>query len=635
MNENSANSFLAAAAADESWLAANEDVIRLGLEWLSLRLSDGDAAGARAEYEVARFRMMEAGTPAAIDRLSATFLLSPFDEDVLLIALAPAIDGAFATRFGAAQGRLAASPATPHLVSLLLFASDRIPVSALRRLGPDGPLRAHDLISFDATAALAATASIYLPERVGHYLCGFDSNEGELCGRIEPLTRVPVPEALDQLAARLAATINRGPRLQIVGSPRSGRRALAAAILGHAGFHGAAITASADLAPLISVLAREALLGGFGLAVIVRDDPPVDIVRQLDRRLDVPVLLIMEQPIEGLEHIPVVRTAAMTTHDRAALWQLAAPDDGPDVIAQVAEQFSLGPNEIPAVAGHVASSDGNLWAACRDLGAHDLEALATRIVPQRCWDDIVLPDAVRIELKALAAQVTGRPQVLGSWGFREVLGRSTGITALFAGPSGVGKTMAAEVIAEALSLDLYTVDLARVTSKYIGETEKNLRRIFDAAEMGGAVLFFDEADALFGKRSEVKDSHDRYANAEISYLLQRMERYSGLAILATNLKSHLDTAFLRRLRMIVDFPMHSSCERKQLWQRFLPEKARGRIDWEGLCRVDLTGGNIATIATNAAFRAAADGEVVGMKHIQASLDAELRKLDREAVGTLA
>jgi SpoVK/Ycf46/Vps4 family AAA+-type ATPase len=246
---------------------------------------------------------------------------------------------------------------------------------------------------------------------------------------------------------------------------------------------------------------------------------------------------------------------------------------------------------------------------------------------------MVLAPETRSDLEALTAQVAGRSLVYGEWGFRQVLGRATGVSALFAGPSGVGKTMAAEVIAQALALDLYVVDLARVTSKYIGETEKNLRRIFDAAEAGGAVLFFDEADALFGKRSEVKDSHDRYANAEISYLLQRMERYGGLAILATNLKSHLDTAFLRRLRMIVDFPMPDMDARLALWRRALHDGApRGEIDWSGLARLELTGGNITTVATNAAFRAASEGSAIEMRHLRAAVEAEFRKLDREHFG---
>jgi SpoVK/Ycf46/Vps4 family AAA+-type ATPase len=263
----------------------------------------------------------------------------------------------------------------------------------------------------------------------------------------------------------------------------------------------------------------------------------------------------------------------------------------------------------------------------------ELEALASRITPERSWDDLVLSAGCMADLRALAAQVGHRAKVHRDWGYRRILGRATGISALFAGPSGVGKTMAAEVIAQELSLELFTVDLSRVTSKYIGETEKNLARIFDAAEAGGCVLFFDEADALFGKRSEVKDSHDRYANADVSFLLQRMESFGGLAILATNLKSHLDTAFLRRIRVIVDFAVPDVAARQALWRRALPETApQSVIDHAALARHELTGGNITTIAANAAFRAIDEGGAITMAHLHAAMAAEFRKLDRDTSG---
>ena len=209
------------------------------------------------------------------------------------------------------------------------------------------------------------------------------------------------------------------------------------------------------------------------------------------------------------------------------------------------------------------------------------------------------------------------------------MNRGLGINALFAGESGTGKTMAAEVIANFLRLNLYRIDLSAVVSKYIGETEKNLRRLFDAAEDGGAILFFDEADALFGKRSEVKDSHDRYANIEINYLLQRMEGYRGLAILATNMKTALDTAFMRRLRFIVNFPFPGPIERKRMWQKiFPPEAPKDELDYDRLARLNLNGGSIHNVALNAAFLAAHAGTSVTMPLILAAARAEFRKLER-------
>jgi SpoVK/Ycf46/Vps4 family AAA+-type ATPase len=253
-----------------------------------------------------------------------------------------------------------------------------------------------------------------------------------------------------------------------------------------------------------------------------------------------------------------------------------------------------------------------------------------RVEPRFGWEDIVLPEDVIHDLKAIVAQVRYRAEVYSRGGFGKKLIRGRGVTALFAGPSGVGKTMAAEVIARELSLDLCRIDLSGVVSKYIGETERNLKRVFDAAEASGAVLCFDEADALFGKRSEVKDSHDRYANIEISYLLQRMEAYTGLAILATNLKGHLDAAFFRRLRYVIDIPFPDAKLRRLIWQRAFPsETAVRNLNFDALARLEIPGGNIVVVAVNAAFLAAADGSPVDMTHVARAAQAEFRKLDKE------
>jgi SpoVK/Ycf46/Vps4 family AAA+-type ATPase len=224
--------------------------------------------------------------------------------------------------------------------------------------------------------------------------------------------------------------------------------------------------------------------------------------------------------------------------------------------------------------------------------------------------------------------------VYDDWGFRQKMSRGLGISVLFAGASGTGKTMAAEVIAKELDLNLYRIDLSAVISKYIGETEKNLRKVFDAAEDGGTLLFFDEADALFGKRSEVKDSHDRFANTQVADLLQRMENYSGLAILATNMKSALDPAFLRRLRFIVNFTFPGAAERRLIWQKaftgkvFKPGTEYGDLDFDRLSQFNLTGGNIHSIALNAAFLAAQGNEYLNMLHVINAVRTEFNKLDK-------
>jgi SpoVK/Ycf46/Vps4 family AAA+-type ATPase len=234
----------------------------------------------------------------------------------------------------------------------------------------------------------------------------------------------------------------------------------------------------------------------------------------------------------------------------------------------------------------------------------------------------------------LVAHVRQRAVVYQGWGFERVLRRGLGITALFAGPSGTGKTLAAEVVARELGLDMFVIDLSQVVSKYIGETEKNLRRVFDAAERGGAVLLFDEADALFGKRSEVKDSHDRYANLEVSYLLTRMETYRGLAVLTTNQKKALDAAFTRRLRFVVDFPFPDAGERAQIWRRVIPaEVPVESLEIDRLARLTVAGGSIRNIALGAAFLAAEEGAAVSMRHLLASTRAEYVKNERTLVAT--
>jgi len=318
----------------------------------------------------------------------------------------------------------------------------------------------------------------------------------------------------------------------------------------------------------------------------------------------------------------------------------------PALAARLAAQFDLGQTDIEAIAASVAAAmpdeppteltaatrvtvEQRLWRACLESTRPTLARLADKLDAKATWEQIVLPPAEAAQLRQIAAQVNARSTVYDDWGFRARMNRGLGVSALFAGDSGTGKTMAAEVLANELQLDLYRIDLSAVVSKYIGETEKNLREVFDAAECGGAILLFDEADALFGKRSEVKDSHDRYANIEIDYLLQRIEAFSGVALLSTNMKSSLDTAFMRRLRFVVNFPYPSAAERRRMWQRaFPPETPLGVIDAERLARLNLTGGNIHNIALNAAFMAARAATPVTMNLLLEAARAEFRKLER-------
>ena len=258
-----------------------------------------------------------------------------------------------------------------------------------------------------------------------------------------------------------------------------------------------------------------------------------------------------------------------------------------------------------------------------------MEGLAQRIEPMARWTDLVLPETQRQGLQDLVMHVRHQRLVYETWGFKAKSHRGLGISALFHGVSGTGKTMAAEVLANELDLDLFRIDLSQVVSKYIGETEKNLRRVFDAAEEGGAILLFDEADALFGKRTEVRDSHDRYANIEVSYLLQRMEAYRGLAILTTNLKGALDEAFQRRIRFIIAFPFPDAARRAEIWQQIYPSQTPTEgLDVQKLARLNVTGGNIRNIALNAAFLAAEAGDPVGMQHVLQAARREYVKMEK-------
>jgi SpoVK/Ycf46/Vps4 family AAA+-type ATPase len=325
------------------------------------------------------------------------------------------------------------------------------------------------------------------------------------------------------------------------------------------------------------------------------------------------------------------------------LWRTVLRGSAFDVepwIAAVVDQFRLGPEAIHAAANQAFASleaappdphvvPASLWDACRAQARPRLADLAQPVDAVADWSDLVLPDRQLSLLHDIVTQVRHRSKVYEGWGFSRKGARGLGISALFAGPSGTGKTMAGEVLARELRLDLYRVDLSQVVSKYIGETEKNLRQVFDAAEQGGAILLFDEADALFGKRTEIKDSHDRYANVEVSYLLQRMEAYHGLAILTTNMRNAVDTAFLRRLRFVVQFPYPSAIQREQIWCRIFPQETPTEgLRPDVLAQLNVTGGNIRNIALGGAFLAAAEGQPIRMVHLLQSASNECLKIEK-------
>lgn len=362
---------------------------------------------------------------------------------------------------------------------------------------------------------------------------------------------------------------------------------------------------------------------------------------QLIGSLHTPLLVSSRQPQPNRSRARAIfYTGKPTRPEQADIWRASlrgAQFDG--AIESLVGQFSLGAVAIRSAAqrgdalAHMAHESHEqlaqrLWDACRIEARPRLEGLAERIQPYATWRDLVLPAKEQEQLRQIAMHVGQRVKVYEQWGFGERSARGLGISALFAGPSGTGKTTAAEVLASELRLDLFRIDLSQVISKYIGETEKNLGRLFDAADQGAAVLLFDEADALFGKRSEVKDSHDRYANVEVSYLLQRMEAYRGLAILTTNRKTALDQAFLRRIRFVVEFSFPEIAQRAEMWRRIFPARTPTEdLNIERLARLRVSGGNIQNIAMGAAFLAADSGQPVRMEHLLTAARMEFAKLE--------
>ncbi len=368
-----------------------------------------------------------------------------------------------------------------------------------------------------------------------------------------------------------------------------------------------------------------------------------DLVESIQTRL----IVISPERIHAIKNAALtVSVPQLTPSEQLAIWQQNLGQAAEQLNGQVetlVSYFNLDANAIQTVctealnASQVKSSppeklDKILWNTCREIARPQLEDLAARVESTAAWDDLILRAEQKQLLREMVAQVTKRSQVYDRWGFGVKSGRGLSISALFSGASGTGKTLAAEVVANELNLDLYRIDLSSTVSKYIGETEKNLRRIFDAAENSGAVLLFDEADALFGSRSQVKDSRDRYANQEVSYLLQRMESYQGLAILTTNFKDTIDSAFERRLRVVVEFPFPDIQQRLEMWQRVFPQKTpTEKLNFQKLANLAVTGANIRNIALNGAFLAAQAGEAVQMKHL---LEAALRECKKEGRATL-
>jgi hypothetical protein len=587
--------------------------------------------------------------PSALQTLCAAFGLSRFERAILLMCAGVELDGRFAALCAAAQG----DPARTFPTFSLALAT--LPEPHWSALTPVSPLRRWRLIECENQPGASLLSSrLRIDERVLHFLTGIQYLDERLAGLLEPIEGDQLVSS-HQSVAREIATIwaqdyGQPPLIQLCGPDPVTRRAIAAAACSAHSLRLCALAAehvpasAAELDAFIRLWEREVTLNAAALcveadAVDRSDSKTVAQVSQLLESVPGAVVLAATDRWRPLRRPTVsVDVRKPTAEEQRSVWQRLLAETPVFVNGQVNDlvaQFSL---TVPAIRASVrealVASDGEapdarLWNACRSQARLRLNDLAQRIELAAAWDDLVLPPPEKSLLREIAAQVAHRARVYETWGFAEKVTRGLGISALFSGPSGTGKTMAAEVLANELQLDLYRIDLASVVSKYIGETEKNLRRVFDAAEDSGAILFFDEADALFGKRSEVKDSHDRYANIEVSYLLQRMEVYSGLAVLATNLKGAVDAAFLRRIRFVINFPFPDAAHRAEIWRRVFPAKTpTDGLDPTVLARLSIAGGNIRNIALNAAFLAAQSDEPVRMTHVLHSARTEYAKLEK-------
>jgi hypothetical protein len=577
--------------------------------------------------------------PAAIDRLAELFNLSRFERAIILLCAAVEMDSELAALCAEANGR----PARPTFG----LAMATLPEPHWSALSSSRPLRHFRMVEVEAAAGLAA-APIRIDERILHYLAGLDSIDA----RLQPFLQVGqfpawIAEEHENVAIEalkvLGADHHRPPVVHFCGDDEQGQEDAASFAAHRQGWrlfkmHGEDLPpVGLDLALLATLWERESRLLPGALFIRCAAGGGSPSVRHLAERLPGPLFIACREPIRidhGLVRFDLdkPRPAGQKRLWERALGPKAAGFDG--ALDAVSEQFRLSARTIfttaaIALSGDVRDGAPDLWKECRTLARPRLQELAERIVPRAGWDDLVLPDAQKNILRHLAAQARSRLKVYESWGFADKCERGLGISALFSGASGTGKTLAAEVLANDLQLDLYRIDLSAVVSKYIGETEKNLRQVFDAAEDGGALLLFDEADALFGKRAEVKDSHDRYANIEVGYLLQRMEAYRGLAILTTNLKSTLDKAFQRRLRFSVHFPFPDAAQREAIWRRiFPPQTPTQGFAPQRLAQLNMAGGNIRNIALNAAFLAAARDKPVRMSDLLEAAQLEALKIER-------
>jgi len=635
---------------ENSWSEANQSYLMAAIAATREQIA-GSAATGKAAVATSKPRdPIFAQTPPALEQLCSTFRLSSFERSVLLACAGMELDAQFALTCAEAQPGRPASPAFALLLSVF-------PEAHWDAISPAGPLRHWRLIEMGNGPTLM-TSPLRIDECILHYLTGTPYLDQRLNGILEPIGAAePLPPSQRTIAQRVAAlwatSVEKRPPVfvELSGADQATRQAVASNACSFAGlpinhiFAGALPLQHAEIQALLRLVEREALLNGSAVLLdcesIDADAARKNALHFFVEGLSSPLIVSTPQRLGGyLRQAAFLEIEKPLIEEQRNAWQAtlgptaASMNGSMDVLLS---QFNMSIDQI-RTSGLRAACEGSateeqiletLWESCRVQARPSLDELAQRVETTAGWDALVLPKPQLQMLQDLATQMRHRSRVYHAWGFGGSSGRGLGITALFAGVSGTGKTTAAEVLAHELKLDLYRIDLSQVVSKYIGETEKSLRRIFDAAEQGGALLFFDEADALFGRRTEVKDSHDRYANIEVSYLLQRMESYRGLAVLATNMKQALDPAFLRRIRFVVQFPFPDAALRQEIWRRMIPPQAPTEaLNLEQLSHLTIPGGNIRNIALGAAFLAVRAGEPIRMNHLLEAARGEYMKIEK-------
>ena len=614
-----------------------------------------------------------------LTHLSRLFRLTTFEQWALVLCLAPELDRKYEKLYGYLQDDVTRKKPTVDLLTRLICGDSVERINSRLAFSPDAPLIKHRLVSLSDMNEPLLSSSLKLDNRIVDYLLGFGLIDARLAGLatlmlpVAPMASPPVDESIRARLSSFARchlfeTDNTSQHLifYLRGPAGTGKRSMAQAVchdldlpLVNADME-RVLEANVPFSEAVWALCREAVLQPAALCIenvdlVFSDEkhraevkPLLDAIGMYTRLTFLLGAQSWRPRGELAEHIFIDQEFTIPPANvRKTLWRdalaehfsLASDAD----LGSLASNFQFTPAQIRnavkearslaswRLTGPAEIDLADLQRACRDQSTAKLSSLAQKIEPRYTWEDIVLPADQIAQLREICVQARHRDVVYGDWGFERKLSLGRGLNVLFSGPAGTGKTMAAEVIASDLGLELYKIDLSQVVSKYIGETEKNLNQVFREAKSCYAILFFDEADALFGKRSEVKDAHDRYSNIEIGYLLQKMEEYDGIAILATNLRQNLDEAFVRRLQVIVDFPFPSETYRKLIWEVIFPgESPIGKdVDFCVLAReIRLAGGSIKNIALAAAFFAAEDGGAIRMPHLIRAARREYQKLGR-------